>query len=80
NNPTPTTSKPSLCPTLDIYEAGGAHSCALSVKATVRCWGSNARGQLGPGYGVGVGGGGQAAPADVGDVDLGGVAIQVAAG
>lgn len=29
--------------------AGGAHSCGLQVGGTVRCWGSNANGQLGDG-------------------------------
>jgi cysteine-rich repeat protein len=54
--------------------AGGAHTCALLETGTVRCWGSNAHGQLGYGndsYDV-------TAPA--GDVEVGGPVRQLAGG
>lgn len=56
--------------------AGLEHTCALLESGSVRCWGSNVDGQLG--YGVDV------APSDVpaqlGDVPLGGRAVELAAG
>jgi alpha-tubulin suppressor-like RCC1 family protein len=33
--------------------AGMFHTCVLNPSGTVQCWGSNAKGQLGPGVGVG---------------------------
>ena len=55
--------------------AGSTHACALLVTGAVRCWGVNYQGQTG--YA------GQASgqtPASNGDVDIGGVATQIAVG
>lgn len=58
--------------------AGGAFTCALLDGGDVRCWGSNANGQLGyPGLGNV---GDDESPASAGDVTLGGKAIQLGAG
>lgn len=56
----------------------GMHACALLESGAVRCWGDNFYGQLGQGYAA------QLAyavtPADLGDVPLGGKAVQVVTG
>jgi len=61
-------------------DVGGAHSCVLGRQGQVRCWGDNSEGQLGQDSVQSVGGAGQASPAQASDVDLGGPALQVAAG
>lgn len=58
--------------------AGLAHACALLEGGAVRCWGSGFTGQLGHGDVENVGD--DETPASVGDVNLGGVAVEVAAG
>jgi len=58
--------------------AGGAHTCALLETGAVRCWGSGRVGALGYGNEEYIGD--DEEPADAGDVDLGGKAVQVAAG
>ena len=61
--------------------AGADHTCALTVLGSVRCWGLNEDGWLG--YGPEWEGeiiGDDETPAEVGDVELGGVAVQLAAG
>lgn len=63
--------------------AGGYHTCALLDTGAVRCWGYGANGQLGyynligePNPNIGD----DEAPADAGDVDVGGRVVQIAAG
>lgn len=58
--------------------AGGAHTCALLDKGNVRCWGRGNNGALGYGNRNNVGD--DETPAEVGDVDVGGRVIQLAAG
>lgn len=59
-------------------DAGTAHTCALLEGGGVRCWGRNFQGPLGqPGIGDV---GNDETPASVGDIPLGGTAIQVSAG
>src|SRR5207244_379546 len=55
---------------------GAAHTCALLEGGTVRCWGAN----LQLGYGNMNIVGDDETPASVGDVDVGGPAVQLAAG
>ncbi len=58
--------------------AGEEHVCALLASGAVRCWGSNARGQLGyPGVDMV---GDDETPESAGPVNLGGVAVQIDAG
>jgi cysteine-rich repeat protein len=58
--------------------AGGAHTCALLVGSVVRCWGEGDVGRLGYGNTNDIGD--DEEPASAGDVDLGGVAVQIATG
>jgi alpha-tubulin suppressor-like RCC1 family protein len=51
--------------------AGTSHTCAILDDGTVRCWGSNASGQLGYGTTANVGNGIGTDVADAGPVDLG---------
>lgn len=55
--------------------AGVSHTCALLTDGNVRCWGSGAYGRLGYGNTEDV-----SVPADVGDVNVGGRVVQIAAG
>lgn len=58
--------------------AGGWHTCALTDDGGVRCWGYGGKGELGYANLQNVGD--DETPAQVGDVDVGGTAIQLAAG
>jgi alpha-tubulin suppressor-like RCC1 family protein len=58
--------------------AGFFHTCALLPGGAVRCWGRGNNGRLGYGNTAWVGL--ADTPADVGDVDVGGVAVQLVAG
>ncbi len=58
--------------------AGTSHTCALLSDANVRCWGNNEYGQLGYGHTNHIGD--DERPASVGNVDVGGEVIQIAAG
>ena len=58
--------------------AAAGHTCALLSSDSVRCWGLGGRGRLGYGNTENVGD--DEAPADVGDVDVGGPVKQVEAG
>ncbi len=58
--------------------AGSLFSCALMEGGAVRCWGFGADGRLGYGNEEWIGD--DEAPATAGDLDLGGVAIQITAG
>ncbi len=57
---------------------GYKHTCALLSDANVRCWGHNEYGQLGYGHRNHIGD--DEKPASVGNVDVGGEVIQIAAG
>ena len=58
--------------------AGHNHACAVLEGGTVRCWGKGADGQLGYGRKGNVGD--DESPATAGDIDVGGLVRQVAAG
>jgi alpha-tubulin suppressor-like RCC1 family protein len=58
--------------------AGYHHTCALMDSGGVRCWGSGNRGALGHGNEDNIGR--VNTPADFGEVDIGGVAVQVSVG
>jgi alpha-tubulin suppressor-like RCC1 family protein len=57
---------------------GGYHSCALLDGGAVRCWGQGSGGRLGYGNSNDIGD--DERPRDVGDIDLGGQAVQLTAG
>jgi hypothetical protein len=57
---------------------GGHHTCARLETGAVRCWGLNGAGQLGYGNLDSVGD--DETPESVGDVPLGGTAVELAAG
>jgi cysteine-rich repeat protein len=58
--------------------AGELHTCALLDTGDVRCWGRDLEGQLGYGNTIDIGD--NETPASVGDINIGGTAIQIAAG
>ena len=64
--------------TVEQVVAGGHHTCALLSNGTIRCWGRAAEGQLGYGNTTVIGD--NETPASVDPVDIGGVAIAIAAG
>jgi alpha-tubulin suppressor-like RCC1 family protein len=57
---------------------GYFHTCALLSTGAVRCWGQNTYGQLGYPNTVAVGD--NEPPSTAGDVDLGGIALEITAG
>ncbi len=61
-----------------LLAAGDFHSCALLDTGGVRCWGSGVSGRLG--YGEIANVGDDETPAMVGDIALGGSALEIAAG
>ncbi len=58
--------------------AGGYHTCALLDTGSVRCWGSESSGQLG--YATTNNVGDVGLPSAAGDVNVGGIVVQVVAG
>jgi alpha-tubulin suppressor-like RCC1 family protein len=58
--------------------AGGNHTCALLETGAVRCWGQGFRGALGYGNANNIGD--TEHPASAGDVNVGGIAVKLAAG
>lgn len=66
------------CGAIGQIVAGGDHTCALLATGAVRCWGTNYDGQLGYAHTEHIGD--NETPASSGDVQLGGTAIQLAAG
>lgn len=64
--------------TVTQIASGALHTCALLDTGAVRCWGRGFFGQLGYGNTENIGD--DETPASVGDVDLGGTAVQIAAG
>lgn len=66
------------CTIQPMVAAGGDHICALSSAGKVRCWGSSSSGQTG--YGLTTTIGDDELPSSMGDVNVGGTALQVATG
>ena len=64
--------------TVSQLALGGYHTCALLDAGAVRCWGSGSYGELGYGNTQRVGD--DETPASVGDVPVGGTAVQITAG
>jgi alpha-tubulin suppressor-like RCC1 family protein len=64
-------------PAIEIT-AGGLHTCALLSTGAVRCWGSNHAGQLGYGNTNTIGD--DETPASAGNVNVGGLVVQISAG
>jgi alpha-tubulin suppressor-like RCC1 family protein len=60
--------------------AGGNHTCALLQGGRVRCWGWNEYGELGYGNRASVGFAAGDFPSLAGDVDVGGIVVQLATG
>ncbi|PRP93633.1 DUF4215 domain-containing protein [Enhygromyxa salina] len=58
--------------------AGATHACALLHTGAVRCWGENTYGELGYGHTETIGD--DEHPAAAGDVEIGGIAVQISAG
>lgn len=58
--------------------AGNSHTCALLDTGSVRCWGAGLRGRLGYGNALDIGD--DETPESAGDVDIGGLAVQISAG
>jgi cysteine-rich repeat protein len=75
---------PSLAGDVDYGEnavqitAGGSQTCVLLDSGAVRCWGYNGEGRLGYGHTNDIGD--NETPVSAGDVNVGGTAVQVAAG
>jgi alpha-tubulin suppressor-like RCC1 family protein len=61
-------------------DAGDLHTCALLASGNVRCWGFGGSGRLGYGNQNNLGDGAGETPATLPNVDVGGTAIQIAAG
>jgi alpha-tubulin suppressor-like RCC1 family protein len=57
---------------------GAFHTCALLSTGGVRCWGQNLYGQLGYGHTSAIGD--NETPSAAGDINLGGVAVEITAG
>ena len=64
--------------TVESLAAGRDHTCAVLAGGKLRCWGGGASGQLGYGNVNNIGD--NETPASAGDVKVGGVVVQVAAG
>jgi alpha-tubulin suppressor-like RCC1 family protein len=71
------TSKPAMAKVTQIA-AGWEHTCVLTDRGTVRCWGKGEDGRLGYGNTANIGDDELASAG--GDIDLGGHAIQITAG
>lgn len=61
-------------------EAGDNHTCALLASGNVRCWGFGADGRLGYGNTTTLGDDATETPADLPNVNVGGIVVQIAAG
>lgn len=61
-------------------DAGDDHTCALLASGDVRCWGLGTSGRLGYGNTTTLGDDAGETPAALGNVDVGGTVVQIAAG